>query len=208
MIGISPKHSIALSVTLVFVCSLVTDHGQSAEGNSTAGPEVGISVGLSSETTTAMEHELEAPALVEALAAWLVRELGLPRMKVAPKLMLAPVARMASLRDAETSGGRATSARQLTRSRADLVAVYDSRVRTIYLPLGWTGRTAVDQSILVHELVHHLQGEAGMRFACAEHREQAAFEAQSRWLERLGLSLEGAFGIDPLTLLVRTNCAL
>jgi hypothetical protein len=38
-----------------------------------------------------------------------------------------------------------------------VIAVYDDEQRTIYLALGWTGATAAETSILVHELVHHAQ---------------------------------------------------
>jgi hypothetical protein len=90
----------------------------------------------------------------------------------------------------------------------DIVALYDDRVRTIYLSSYWDGRAPEDISALVHEMVHHLQNLAGLSYACPAEREKLAYQAQSRFLSLFGQSLESQFGIDPMTLLVRTTCAL
>ena len=55
-------------------------------------------------------------------------------------------------------------------------------------------------------MAHHLQAEAGLRFGCPAEREKAAFAAQEAWLEAFDSSLERAFEIDPLFLLVSTHC--
>nr|WP_246226167.1 hypothetical protein [Chelativorans xinjiangense] len=34
----------------------------------------------------------------------------------------------------------------------NIVAIYDDEARTIYLPDGWTGRSAADLSVLVREI--------------------------------------------------------
>jgi len=86
------------------------------------------------------------------------------------------------------------------------IALYDDEARTIYLPTGWTGATPAEFSILVHEMVHHLQNSAGAGFECPEAREKMAYESQARWLAMFGSDLAAGFGIDPLTLLVRTSC--
>ena len=87
-----------------------------------------------------------------------------------------------------------------------LVAAYHDRSRTILLPHGWSGATAAELSILVHELVHHLQNVAEMKYACAAAREELAYTAQEKWLSLFGQSLLVAFEIDRLTLKVRTAC--
>lgn len=69
-----------------------------------------------------------------------------------------------------------------------------------------TGSTPAESSVLVHELVHHLQKVAGLLYDCAEVREKLAYQAQARWLEHFGTSLAEAFQLDPMTVLVRTNC--
>lgn len=90
----------------------------------------------------------------------------------------------------------------------DVVALYDDEARTIYLPRGWSGKTAAEMSILVHEMVHHAQNLGGTRFGCLQEREKLAYEAQQRWLERHGSDLATAFQVDGFTLLVLTNCGL
>ncbi|HUG61279.1 MAG TPA: DUF6647 family protein, partial [Methylomirabilota bacterium] len=73
-------------------------------------------------------------------------------------------------------------------------------------PEGWTGTSPAEVSVLVHELVHHLQNVGGVAYDCPEAREKPAYQAQARWLELFGGSLEEAFQVDPMTILVRTNC--
>ncbi|WP_347404092.1 DUF6647 family protein [Mesorhizobium sp. WSM4976] len=60
--------------------------------------------------------------------------------------------------------------------------------------------------MLVHEMVHYLQNAGGLKFACPAEREQMAYNAQERWLQLFGRSLEAGFVLDPFTVLVRTNC--
>lgn len=48
----------------------------------------------------------------------------------------------------------------------NVVAVYDTATTTIYLPPDWTGSSAGDQSVLVHELVHYLQKIAQLKYEC------------------------------------------
>ena len=46
----------------------------------------------------------------------------------------------------------------------------------------------------------------GIKFTCPQEREKDAYDAQRTWLERSGRTLEDEFEIDPMTVLVRTNC--
>jgi hypothetical protein len=90
--------------------------------------------------------------------------------------------------------------------REDALAVYDDEMKTIYLPNKWAGTTPAEISILVHEMVHHLQGMAKTRYECPQAREQLAYAAQNMWLGLFSRSLESEFEIDPLTLVVSTRC--
>lgn len=90
---------------------------------------------------------------------------------------------------------------------AGIEALYDDATATIYLRAGWTGTTPAEMSILVHEMVHHLQAEAGRTYPCPGAREAEAYALQETWLAGHGSSLAAAFGIDAMTLLVRTTCA-
>jgi hypothetical protein len=88
----------------------------------------------------------------------------------------------------------------------EIAALYEDASRTIYLPEGWTGRTPSEVSVLVHEMVHHLQNLGGLRYACAEAREKPAYLAQQKWLALSGRDLFEEFDMDPMTLIVRTAC--
>ena len=150
--------------------------------------------------------------LLSVLVAWLSIGLGLPADHGHPAIRRASTAEMTALRldraggalarhvDVQV-GGAAPSIHQ-----AVLHAVYDDQTRTIYLANEWTGATPAESSILVHELVHHLQNVEGLTYDCPEAREKQAYQAQARWLELFGTSLSEEFGLDPMTLLVRTNC--
>ncbi|HTV70100.1 MAG TPA: DUF6647 family protein [Rhizobiaceae bacterium] len=138
--------------------------------------------------------------LIQEIGAWLAAEFDLPTMSQPPVIRFASSKRMASLRFRDITASHAPD------EEPEIVAVYDGEARTIYLPQGWTGRDAAEMSILVHELVHHMQKLAGQKFACPEMLEQLAYEAQERWLVQNGRDLMTDFGIDPFTLLVRTNC--
>jgi hypothetical protein len=135
-------------------------------------------------------------AVVQAVASWVAGEIALPATAPPPTIRFATPERLAALRHGEAVG----------HGSSEVVALYHDAERTIYLREGWTGRTPEERSVLVHEMVHHLQNLAGLRFACPAEREQAAYAAQARWLERAGSSLEAAFGIDGMTLLLRTRC--
>ncbi len=84
--------------------------------------------------------------------------------------------------------------------------MYNDDTKTIYLPNGWAGRTPAELSILVHEMVHHLQNVAKLTHDCPAAREKLAYEAQDKWLALFGTSLEDEFGIDAFTLFAKTGC--
>ena len=72
--------------------------------------------------------------------------------------------------------------------------------------LARSGKAAADLSVLVHEMVHHLQNIGGIRYECPAAREQLAYLAQDKWLGLFGQDLEHAFEIDKFTLKVSTSC--
>ena len=61
-------------------------------------------------------------------------------------------------------------------------------------------------SVLVHEVVHHLQTSAKLTYECPAARERLAYAAQEKWLGLFGRSLESDFEIDAFTLKVSTMC--
>ena len=94
-----------------------------------------------------------------------------------------------------------------TASPREVVAVYNDATRTIFLAQGWIGVTPAEVSILVHEMVHHLQNLGGLKYECPAARERLAYNAQNEWLQQFGLDLETAFDVDRLTVLVSSTCA-
>ena len=144
--------------------------------------------------------------LLKVLVAWLSINSDLPAPDEFPRVEFALAEEMAALHlsGAQTAGSSATLP-QLGLGH-DLQAIYDDRSRTIYLLDGWSGATPAEVSVLVHELVHHLQRAAALKYDCAEAREKPAYQAQQKWLELFDTDLSAEFQMDPMTILVRTNC--
>ena len=137
---------------------------------------------------------------------------GLPAYQQPPAVAFATSAEMMELRAdrlaAHAAKPAATDGRRIVADgRAPEVhALYDSVTGTIYLPEDWSASSPPDVSILVHELVHHIQSDSGATFACPQERERLAYRAQARWLGLTDETMEQAFGLDAMTILVRTNC--
>ena len=187
----------ALIVVLAMACPSV---GQSSEVVGTAGPQ-------------RVDH-LPTQVLLTEIVAWLSSNFHLQAVYDLPRIEFVPQMKMAALRyrrllSARTDGAMAPSERMIQPERMrQILAFYNEQNRTIYLPDEWTGRTPKELSVLVHEMVHHLQHETGTKYECAAERERLAYEAQDKWLARFGRSLESEFEINGLTLLVRTSCVL
>jgi hypothetical protein len=149
-------------------------------------------------------------ALLIALITWLSTNYDLPANYEFPAVRFATPTEIASVRYGFTpqgdSGTTASNNSMSANHRQSTVSVYEDKAKTIVLPVGWQGRTAAELSILVHEMVHHLQNLSGQTYACPQEREALAYEAQEKWLGLFGQSLSSEFGIDGMTLLVRTKC--
>jgi hypothetical protein len=142
-------------------------------------------------------------ALIQEIQDWLCDEFELPRVEDYPNIALVPTSKIMSLRRASL---RKDATELLVDGERDTIAVYEDATRTIYLPESWSGSTVVEQSILVHELVHDIQNVLGLQFECAQAREKLAYLVQDRWLARSGHSLAADFQLDPFTLLLSTTC--
>lgn len=156
---------------------------------------IGSGIALCLAGTLAAEPR-RPPALLDAVALWLEANFGLPAAAEAPALVGASDPELVTMRYGDPAAV----------PLGDVVALYDDASGTIYVAEGWTGGTPAELSVLVHEMVHHLQAEAGMRFACPGEREVLAYRAQEAWLGLFGESLESAFGIDAGTIRVGTAC--
>lgn len=150
-------------------------------------------------------------ALLTAIVLWLSLNFDLPATYDHPKIEVVPVAEIIvtrykaftpeARREVLAFHGSAASGKS-----REVVAVYDDAKKTILLPEGWSGQTPAELSVLVHEVVHHLQKAADLKYECATAREKLAYAAQDRWLGLFGLSLAGEFDIDAFTLKVSTSC--
>lgn len=151
-------------------------------------------------------------ALLTVIVTWLSVSFGLPATDEHPRVEFVSASKMADVRYSRLAAARpdrvATEAGRSAPAEVgrDVHGMYDDQARTIYLPAGWTTASVADISVLVHEMVHHLQNAGGLKYECAGAREKLAYQAQARWLELFGKNLTDEFELDPMTILVRTNC--
>jgi hypothetical protein len=145
------------------------------------------------------------------IADWLSTNFDLPGIQDLPRIELVPAARLASLRyKGLLSDQWRESNVNDPAARADfkreVVAVYDDSTKTIFLSESWTGSTPAEQSVLVHEMVHHMQNLGKFKYECPRAREKLAYEAQNEWLKIHGLEFEKEFEIDMLMVIVLSAC--
>ena len=134
--------------------------------------------------------------LLNLIAMWLSENFDLPQKYDRPRVEFVPAGHITALR----LGALQSS------SQREVVAVYLDERKTIYLAESWTGKTPAELSILVHEMVHHLQNLGERTFLCPEARERLAYDAQEKWLEMFGRNLLQDFEIDPVTRKLSTAC--
>jgi hypothetical protein len=168
---------------------------------------------LRESATVARAHAgtLPTPALMSTIVTWLAENFALPASHDHPRVELAPPAKLAAVRYRGLAGppqgsvvmGEAATPLSVGR---DLLAVYDRTRRMMYLREGWSGASAAEISVLVHEMVHHLQNAARISYPCPAASEKLAYEAQEKWLALSNLSLEREFEVDRFTILVRASC--
>jgi hypothetical protein len=148
-----------------------------------------------------------AQDLLDAITTWIATDFDLPNIRSLPRIEIVPAARINAMHYGRLLPDSAPAeSTPPSRSQGDIVAVYSDAARTIYLPEGWTGSTAADLSVLVHEMVHHLQNLAALKYQCPQEREALAYRAQERWLGLFGRGLAQDFQIDGFSLLVKTRC--
>jgi hypothetical protein len=142
---------------------------------------------------------------------WLSERFDLPKSAERPAIVFESPADLARKRNGGFTTHRDTQRQPEARQESaegDILALYSDARRTIYLSEDWTGTTDAEMSVLVHEMVHHLQNIAGLKYNCASEREKLAYQAQSAWLRQSDKSLESEFDIDGMTLIVRSNCMM
>jgi len=145
-------------------------------------------------------------ALLKAIVTWLSTNFNLPKHYDYPAIKFASERKIATFRYTGLVSDRPEDTAMVPPGQRETVASYDPLTRTIILPEGWTGDTPADLSMLVHEMVHHLQHAAHMKYECVPASEELAYAAQDKWLSLFGHGLATDFGLDGFTLLVAVRC--
>ena len=150
--------------------------------------------------------------LLTEIVNWLSANFDLPAIQNHPSVQFVSPAKLARMRyedkvclpdrPCETGAYEPVEAAH----QREVVALYEGTRRTIFLSDLWTGTTPADQSVLVHEMVHHLQNLGELKFECPRAREKLAYTAQDRWLKQFGKDLETEFEVDMFTILVSSAC--
>ena len=148
-----------------------------------------------------------AQSLFDEVVTWLGGNFDLAASSERPKIEFASKDKLLRMRVADRAEWQGfTQAESEPTTERNVVAVYDTVSKTIFLPDDWIGVSAADQSILVHEIVHHLQNLSQQKFECPAAREKLAYLAQDKWLAKFGTSLEREFDLDMFTVVVSSAC--
>ncbi len=142
--------------------------------------------------------------LLTAIVLWLSANFGLLAMHDLPRVERMSSIEMTNLLYQNIPADQ-RQAMRIDQQRP-VLSLYSVERKTIYLLPEWTGQTPADLSLLVHEMVHHMQNLNPATFECPQARERPAYEAQEKWLNMFGHSLKNDFGIDRLTIFMTTAC--
>ena len=91
----------------------------------------------------------------------------------------------------------------------NVLALYNHKTKTIILQKHFSIDSIKDQSILLHELVHHFQYHwepLKYKKMCKGHVERDAYNIQSQWLEKKGHNIFDTIKINDLGLILITTC--
>jgi hypothetical protein len=126
--------------------------------------------------------------------AWIVEKTGWT-VREAPPIRFIPYAELVKI----FSGGKSTD--------YHVEALYSETDHTIYLPDSWRPDNLRDRSVLLHELVHHLQYLNNVRATCPTEYEFQSIELQVTWLREQGADDPlDLLGISPLFILMLRQC--
>ncbi len=86
-------------------------------------------------------------------------------------------------------------------------ALYALGTHTLYLSNTWSPSDLRDQSILLHELVHHLQSKNEIPVSCVAQYNGLAYKLQIAWLREHEIPKPfDLLGIGPLDMFVQSLC--
>jgi hypothetical protein len=216
---------IILSGTLIIVSTInissalaaekpagLTEQTAPAENYTVETPRVSMAAVNRLRAELTIDARRPSRTLLKEIIGWLSSNFDLPAIYDYPRIEFASAARLTFIRYKELAAGNAreTSIEHplaVVEQSRDIVALYEDSAKTIFLADDWSGATAAGISVLVHEMVHHLQNLGRLVYECPPAREKLAYQALELWLNRFGLNLVNTFGVDTLTILVRSACS-
>jgi hypothetical protein len=191
------KRAIAFyRILIIIIAAFLVERPASGATNRTAfnAPEAALLVGRPTS------------ALLSEVVTWLSENFGLVAIYDHPAIEYVPQTELASLRFKSLlrQGSLVSSSDGIV--TRDVVALYNHDTKTIFLSDAWTGADAKELSVLVHEMVHHLQNVGNLKYECPAARERLAYQAQDAWLKLYGRDLEHDFDVDLFTVIISTAC--
>jgi hypothetical protein len=97
--------------------------------------------------------------------------------------------------------------REANSSHLYVNALYAYESHIVYLSANWNPNDLHDRSILLHELIHHLQALNDVKAPCLAANERPTFEMQLEWLREQGIQDPYKFlDIDEFTIALISQC--
>jgi hypothetical protein len=143
-------------------------------------PGPGKGIVLRDSPTIDSKSSVEATKQAHVLIAWIATQTHWTILET-PPIRLIPSEEIQKLFIAEDSTG------------FNIGAFYSEKDHTVYLPDSWHPNNLRDRSILLHELVHHLQYLNRVKAMCPGESEWQALHLQVDWLSEQGV--EDPFGL-------------
>lgn len=141
--------------------------------------------------------------LMAALMVWASAQTGLPVPDAMPRIAMADSCEIDRLHKGDAS-------RPCDQEGTRAVAIYDHRIDTIFLPDTWKADSLYHVSMLLHELVHHMQDNTGLNMETApcpgRDLEKPAYEAQFAFLKAAGLDPMPASGLNKMAYFFIVGC--
>jgi hypothetical protein len=142
-------------------------------------------------------------SLVLAMMTWISAASGMPVPDRPPEIRHLPPHRLALLANPNAGGDHPAYDPVQT---SGYLALYHADSRTVLLRDDWQADELRDRSILLHELVHHMQAHADRSYLCNGAMEREAYGLQAEWLEERGGDLFDTLGMNGLGLYAATRC--
>jgi hypothetical protein len=143
----------------------------------------------------------EAAKIVQAMMSELITWIA---VKTGMRPCVPPALRYATSEEiADRWYGDDVSGGQIIKVRA----LYEYPSATVYVSRDFDWSNLLDRSILLHELVHHVQHRNAVKFQCHAAAEPQAYELQATWLEEQGEDEPwGLMNVDRFTVYALSAC--